>query len=279
VVIDFHTHVFPKDICEYRENYFSGEPEFRLLYDTPKSRLIGVSELISSMDAQEIDKSVIFGFPWNHLETARFQNDSIMEMVAAHPDRLIGFCCLNPLHPDAAKEVDRCIQGGLKGVGELAFYQTGIGEPILNALAPIMRLCEENSLPVLIHTNEPIGYAYPGKAPMTLSEIYRMVRCFPRNTLVLAHWGGGLPFYHLLKKEVKAAFTNVYVDTAASPFLYDHAIYPVVAAAFGHERILLGSDFPLLKPLRYMNDMQTSGLSDGQIRAICGENAFRLLFP
>ena len=278
MLIDIHTHIFPKDICEHREKYFPGEPEFRLLYDSPKSRLVGASELISSMDEQGIDKSVVFGFPWNRFETAQFQNDFILEMVQAHPDRLIGFCCLNPSHPAAAKEVDRCIQGGLKGVGELAFYQSGIDEPILNALSPIMSLCAENLLPVLIHTNEPIGHAYPGKAPMTLSEIYRMVRRFPRNVIVLAHWGGGLPFYHLLKKEVKEALKNVYVDTAASPFLYDHAIYPVAAAAFGYEKILLGSDFPLLKPLRYVDEMKKAGLPDGQIHAICGENAARLLW-
>ena len=112
---------------------------------------------------------------------------------------------------------------------------------------------------------------------MTLSEIYRMVRRFPENVIILAHWGGGLPFYHLLKKEVKEALKNVYVDTAASPFLYDAAIYPVAAAAFGYEKILMGSDFPLLKPLRYVDEMNKSGLPDGQIRAICGENAANLL--
>jgi predicted TIM-barrel fold metal-dependent hydrolase len=274
--IDFHTHIFPKDICDHRENYFPDEPEFQLLYDSPKSRLVGADELIACMDEQGIDQSVVFGFPWNQLETARFQNDYIMEVTARHPDRLIGFCCLNPLHPAAVVEVDRCIQGGLKGVGELAFYQSGIDESVLTALSPIMVLCAEHRLPVLIHTNEPIGHVYPGKAPMTLAEIYRMVQRFPDNTLVLAHWGGGLPFYHLLKKEVKEALKNVYVDTAASPFLYDRAIYPVAAAAFGYEKILLGSDFPLLKPLRYMEEMQHAGVPDAQLRAVCGENAARL---
>ena len=277
--IDFHTHIFPKDICEHRTKYFPAEPEFRLLYDSPKSKLVGASDLIACMDEQGIDKSVIFGFPWNRLETARFQNDYIMEMVAAHPDRLIGFCCLNPLHPMAAVEVERCIQGGLKGVGELAFYRSGIDETVLSALSPIMIQCADNRLPVLIHTNEPIGHIYPGKAPMTLFEIYRMVRRFPDNIIVLAHWGGGLPFYHLLKKEVKDALKNVYVDTAASPFLYDQAIYPVAVAAFGYEKILLGSDFPLLKPLRYMDDMKRAGLPDAQLRAIGGENAATMLWP
>lgn len=277
MMIDVHTHIFPDGICRRREDYFSGEPEFRLLYESPKSRLVGAPELIAAMDSQGVDRSVVFGFPWNRLETARYQNDYIIEMVQAHPDRLIGFCCLNPMDPDAAAEVARCLNAGLKGVGELAFYQAGIDEAVLSALSPIMALCKERHLPVLIHTNEPVGHLYPGKAPMTLFEIYRMVRRFPENTIILAHWGGGLPFYHLLKKEVKEALRNVYVDTAASPFLYDPAIYPVAAAAFGYDRILLGSDFPLLKPARYVEEMKQAGLAADRIQDICRENAARLL--
>jgi predicted TIM-barrel fold metal-dependent hydrolase len=277
MIIDIHTHMFPPDICNNRQKYFQGEPEFRLLYDNPKSELIGASELLRNMDDQGIDKSVVFGFPWNNLEISRLQNDYIMKMADAHPDRLIGFCCLNPAHPEAAREVERCIQGGLKGVGELAFYQSGFDDRTLDALSPVMALCEEKGLPVLIHTNEPVGHLYPGKAPMTLLEIYRMVQRFPRNTLILAHWGGGLFFYHLMKNEVKDALKRVYVDTAASPYLYDIAIYPIAGAAFGCDRILMGSDFPLLKPARYIRDMKKAGVSEDALLAISGGNAVKVL--
>ena len=277
MIIDIHTHMFPPDICNHRQNYFENEPEFKLLYDSPKSALIGASELIHNMDEQGVDMSVVFGFPWNSLETSKFQNDYIMKMVDAHPDRLIGFCCLNPAHPEAVREVERCLQGGLKGVGELAFYQSGFDDHTLDALSPVMALCEENDLPVLIHTNEPVGHLYPGKAPMTLLEIYRMVQRFPRNTLILAHWGGGLFFYHLMKKEVKNALARVYVDTAASPYLYDIGIYPVAGTAFGYDKILMGSDFPLLKPSRYINDMKKARVPDDALAAVSGGNAAKLL--
>ncbi len=277
MIIDIHTHMFPPDICNNRQKYFQGEPEFRLLYDNPKSEQIGASELLRNMDEQGIDKSVVFGFPWNNLEISRLQNDYIMKMADTHPDRLIGFCCLNPAHPEAAGEVERCIRGGLKGVGELAFYQSGFDDRTLDALSPVMALCEEKGLPVLIHTNEPVGHLYPGKAPMTLLEIYRMVQRFPRNTLILAHWGGGLFFYHLMKKEVKDALKHVYVDTAASPYLYDIAIYPIAGAAFGYDRILMGSDFPLLKPARYIRDMKKAGVSEDALLAISGGNAVKVL--
>lgn len=276
MIIDVHTHIFPEDICSNRQAFFDGEPEFRLLYDSPGSKLVGASDLILSMDENGVEKSVVFGFPWNGFDKVNAHNDYIIEMVRAYPDRLIGFCCVNPCHGLAESEVARCIGEGLKGVGELAFYKTRMDEGVTACLSPVMDLCRKSGLPVMIHTNEPIGHAYPGKAPMTLSEIYGLATHFPDNKIILAHWGGGLFFYNLLKKQVRNALKNVYVDTAASPFLYRHEIYRVATIAFGAEKILFGSDYPLLKASRYFDEMKNSGISDDDTRLICGENAAKL---
>jgi hypothetical protein len=93
----------------------------------------------------------------------------------------------------------------------------------------------------------------------------------------LAHWGGGIFFFNLLKKEVRETLQNVYFDTAASPFLYDAQIYRIAIQLGGAQRILFGSDFPLLKPKRYFEEMQKSGLSKADILNICGRNAMHLL--
>jgi len=130
---------------------------------------------------------------------------------------------------------------------------------------------------VLIHTNEPVGHDYPGKTPNTLAQIYRLVERFQANTLVLAHWGGGLFFYSLLKKEVKDRLKNVYFDTAASPFLYDPAIYRMAVELVGVEKILFGSDYPLIEPQRYFKELDSLQLPIEQRAQICGLNAERLL--
>ncbi len=277
MIIDIHTHIFPRKICEQREDFFHDEPDFKLLYDSPRARLVGADELIKAMDEDGIDRSVVFGFPWNRFDTVKLNNDYILEMIKTYPDRLTGFCCLDPAHPCALQEVSRCVQGGMKGIGELAFYRSGIDQKALDKLLPVMSLCSERNLPVLIHTNESIGHSYPGKAPVSLPEIYRLAQHFPDNHVILAHWGGGLFFYNLLKNEVKETLRNVYVDTAASPFLYDPQIYPVAVKIFGAEKILFGSDFPLLKPSRYLNEMKKAGLSADDMNLICCKNAEKLL--
>jgi predicted TIM-barrel fold metal-dependent hydrolase len=277
MVVDFHTHIFPASICAERESCCRTEPAFERLYGEPAARLVGSAELLAAMDADGVDRAVVFGFPWRQPELFRRHNDFVMEAVRAHPNRLVGFGCFDPLAAGAAEEAERCLDSGLSGIGELAFYGSGIDDACLDALAPVMDACRRRNRPVLLHTNEPVGHAYPGKSPNTLAQLYRLVERFRDNTLVLAHWGGGLFFYHLLKKEVKDRLRNVYFDTAASPFLYDPAVYAIAAQVVGPDKILFGSDYPLIRPQRYFKDMESSGLDAASLRDICGENAHRLL--
>ena len=65
MIIDFHVHIFPQEVRENRAAFFSGEPAFESVYKPSKAKLIGFEELIRIMDREEIDKAVIFGFPWN----------------------------------------------------------------------------------------------------------------------------------------------------------------------------------------------------------------------
>jgi hypothetical protein len=277
MIIDFHTHLFPESICSGRNAFCDSEPAFEALYRSPKSRLVSAPELLAAMDENGIDKSVIFGFPWQTAELFRRHNDFIMDTVQRHPNRLIGFGCFDPGNMEAAREAERCLDGGLAGIGELAFYRSGIETESIEQLAPVMDLCRERGRPVLIHTNEPVGHVYPGKTPNTLAQIYRMVERFPANAIVLAHWGGGLFFFSLLKRDVKHRLRNVYFDTAASPFLYEATIYRIAIQVAGIDKILFGSDFPLIQPARYFKELQAAGLSDAERQQLCGTNASRLL--
>lgn len=273
--IDVHTHIFPEAIRTARAHYFCGEPAFALLYRQPASKLAAAADLVETMDAQQIDKAVVFGFPWKNPETARRHNDYIREAAEHYPGRLIPFACFDVLSDEAVREAERCVENGFSGLGELALYDSGFDRQVIGRLAPLMAICLENNLPVLIHTNEPVGHAYPGKAPLALGQIYDLIRSFPNNTLILAHWGGGIFFYHLARKEVKGSLEHVYFDTAASPFLYDPAIFAIAVQIVGKEKILFGSDFPLLPPDRYFDQMRAQ-LSSSDIDCICGDNAARL---
>ena len=276
MLIDFHTHIFPKEICENREKFFKGEPAFKLLYDSPKSKLVTAEDLLSMMDEERIDLSVAFGFPWKNKDFYKLNNDYIIDVVKNY-DNIKGFGCFDTINSGVYEETVRCLENGLCGIGELAFYQSGIDDEALDQLSPVMEVCLEKNVPVMIHTNEPVGHQYPGKTPVTQLQIYNLALRFPENKIVLAHYGGGIFFYNLLKKDVKNALKNVYYDTAASPFLYDKEIYKKSSELAGFDKILLGTDFPLLKPSRYINEMVDSSISEDLQEAICGKNAAKLL--
>ena len=277
MIIDAHTHLFPKRVRDRRDEYVADEPAFQLLYGDPAARMIGTREIIDAMDLHGVDVSIVCGFPWVNVDTCRHHNDYIMEAVAAHPGRLKGLCCVNPFDPSAGSEVERCLAGGLSGIGEIAFYQPGgITAEAVEKLAPAMALCREKNLPALIHTNEPVGHKYPGKTDNSLAQIYALVKAYPENRIILGHWGGGLFFYSLLKKEVKSVLANVYFDTAASPFLYTPEIYRVAAEIAGDDKILFGTDYPLIAPDRYYREIGAAGLSEPARQKLLGVNAASL---
>jgi len=277
MILDAHTHVFPEEVCRRREDFFAEEPAFRLLYDSPQSRLIGPEELLQAMDEEGVEAAVVLGFPWRQERHWRRHNEVLLEAMRRWPRRLMGFCAVHPLFPGAVREVERCLAAGARGVGELAFYLKDRGEAMTSLLAPIAELCQHYGVPLMLHATDRAGAEYPGRSLTPLAAVYRTIKALPETTWILAHWGGRLPFYGLLKKEAPEVFRNVYFDTAASPYLYRPVIYRVVAEMVGPEKILFGSDYPLLPVSRYVKEMEETKLSEDVKERILGKNLAQLL--
>ncbi len=276
MIVDSHVHIFPARFRGSRDRYFSGEAGFRLLYQDPKARLAGGKDLLRDMDRNGVDRSVVFGFPWENEDNFRRHNDYILETVAKHSDRLIGLGCFSLDAAGASAEAERCLSQGLAGIGELAVYGAGFDKDTAPALAEVMTVCEEHGAPLLLHANEPVGHAYPGKTPMRLADLYGFIKAYPRNRIILAHWGGGLFFYSLLKREVQEVLKRVWFDTAASPFLYRPAVYKTALNIANPDHILFGSDYPLIQPSRYFREFTQAGLSKEALEKVAGGNAARL---
>jgi uncharacterized protein len=275
MIIDCHTHVFPPRIKENRAEYVGRDICFAALYGNPRARIITVDELIIAMDEAGIAMSVIAGIGWTTPELCAESNDYIMAAVARYPERLIGFGAVPPLSPQAIPEIERCARGGLRGIGEIRPDVQQINLADTNALAPFTGAMIKNNLVLLTHASEPVGHAYPGKGEVTPQQLYPFITAFPDLKIVCAHWGGGLPFYALMP-EVKRALGNVYFDSAASPLLYSPTVYREVINLLGADRILFGSDFPLLLYNRALREIDGLGLSETQQEFILSGNARRL---
>jgi predicted TIM-barrel fold metal-dependent hydrolase len=134
----------------------------------------------------------------------------------------------------------------------------------------------KHKLILLTHASEPVGHNYAGKGEVTPGMLYPFITHFPDLTVVCAHWGGGLPFYALMP-EVKRTLKNVYFDTAASPFLYSPEIYREVSRLVGADKILFGSDYPLMPAGRLLKEIQALEMSEEAKNLILYGNACRLL--
>lgn len=277
MVIDVHVHICPPEVREGREKFLDGEAEFTALYKERQARLAGAGEVVAMMDREGVDKAVVFGFPWNHEEFLKFNNDYVLQAAARFQGRLIPFVCVKADHPGASSEIERCLGAGARGIGELAFYTNGLDEAAVKALKPVTDISHEAQCPILLHTNEPVGRHYPGKSPMTLAQLYRLLKIYDKTTWILAHLGGGLPFYCYMKKEVRDVLSSCWFDTAALPYLYRPEVLKIFADAIGPEKLLFGSDFPLIHFSRYKNEFLQAGLNKEEIEMILGKNAQSLL--
>jgi uncharacterized protein len=258
-----------------REKYIDRDPLFSLLYSNPKAKLADADDLIASMDAYAIETSVVLNIAWDSPELCRETNVYIAEAISRFPHRLIGFgmIALDSLQT-ALNEIEFCALNGLKGIGEIRPGKRLLGNFAL--WRPIVTKIIENNLILLTHSSEPLGHEYRGKGDTTPDSLFPFIANFPGLKLVCAHWGGGLPFYALMP-EVNKSLKNVFFDSAASPYLYTPEVYERVADLLGPERILFGTDYPLLTPERYLKEIDSLNLNPKVKSQILGENAKELL--
>jgi hypothetical protein len=277
MVIDFHTHIFPPWIKEKRDEYIKRDPCFSLLYSEAKAKLISAEELIASMDEVGIDLSVVLNIGWVSHELCLETNDYILDSISRYPKRLIGFCSIQPRAGDAAiDELERCAKAGARGIGEMRSDVQGFNLADKAIMEPLVDAALKHDLILLTHSSELVGHQYIGKGNITPDILYSFISSFPQLKLVCAHWGGGLPFYALMP-EVAKALTNVFFDTAATIWLYQVQIFKQVSDIIGSEKILFGTDYPLISQSRIIAQIQSAGLTEEDKTKILGGNAQRLL--
>jgi len=277
MILDCHTHIFPPAMIRDRDAFCGKDKGFAAIYQNAKARMVGVEDLISSMDDSGIDRSVICGFSWSRVDLCSYHNQYLFESASRYPKRLVVFISFSSSDPERSLlELEKGLKAGAKGVGEIAFYHCEMAPQDMETMRLTLTVMEAKKIPLLLHTNETIGHTYPGKGETPLRRFYELILAYPRLRMILAHWGGGLPFYELMP-EIKKTMTQVYYDTAASPFLYSPKIYSIASEIVGSDRILFGSDYPLISPKRYFKDLGESMLSEDDRKRILGLNLKKLL--
>jgi uncharacterized protein len=277
MIVDAHVHLLPRAVREDRTPFCESDPAFGALYKSDKAKIASQDEIIRYMDLYSIDTAFVFGFPWEDPHMIRQNNDEVWSFHERHPQRVIPFAVMSTQGgEEALQEVERTLDLGFAGLGELAAYREGWGQTEFQAVSPCLELAEKRQVPVIIHVNEPVGHQYPGKIPVDFGRLLNMIEAHQDLDFVLAHFGGGI-FVYALMPEIAAFLSRTYLDTAASPFLYDARIFEVACRIMGPDKVLFGSDYPLLALDRYLKEMDKADLDEPVRRAILGENALKLI--
>lgn len=241
-VIDFHGH--------------TGNWEMVGMLDEP-GRVLG------AMDAAGVDRACVFNI---FHPDGRRGNDVTASLVRRHPDRFIGFAYVSPMMQSTIDtELRRAIDDvGLRGI---KIYPPYTNYPLDHeAWHPIFAFAEARGLVVLSHTDN-------GE----LSEPRRLAVAaarFPGANFVAGHAGNIEP-YRTQAIDAARGLANYFVETC-STYRSPGVIEQLVEGA-GADKVLFGSDQPLMDPRTQLGKILTAQISDDDKRLVMGGNAVRLL--
>ena len=277
MIVDFHTHIFPPEIIARRAEFLEQDAFFEELYGHPRAKMATAEDLLASMEADGVDVSVTFPFGWRDQGLIEECNSYVLQAMRDHPGRIVGLAGDTAAGRGARRRRD----GAMRPRGDARHRRVDATRPGL----PAERHTSAHAAggggagagPLRLDAYERAGGPpYRGKGDVTPAELQAFIAAFPTLRIVAAHWGGGYPFYELMP-EVHAAATNVWYDSAASLYLYRPEIFGEVARIAGPQKILWGSDFPLLGQRRMLDYARSSGLDDEALSLALGENARALL--
>lgn len=269
VIIDFHTHIFPPEVRDNREEYVRRDPTFAEMYSDPRAQVATAEDLLKSMDESGVDRSVALGFAWQDHETVVRHNEYLLESAARSDGVLIPFPNINMLDPRAEQEIERCADDGVHGVGELRPENQGwdlLGE----AGERLASIARTHGLVLAFHVTEPEGHDYPGRRGC---ELDRFAEFGAKNSdlrIVGGHLAGGL---YARRTETP----SVYADTAAQVFLYKGEAADAAMRAVPLDRLLFASDAPLIRQVRQIDEIRAVFSDPAERDAVLGGNAARLL--
>ena len=275
--IDVHTHVHrsvtdppgphPDDALF---EYFGGE----VVHPSVPDLAAYYGERTMACVAFMIDATTATGSP------PRVSNEEIAELAAEHADVVIPFASIDP-HSGAAGAakvrglVDRHGVRGFKfHPNQQAFF------PGDREFYPLYAAIAETGLPVVFHTGHTgVGAGQPGGGgirlkfsnPMAVDDV---AVDFPEMPIVLAH-----PSFPWQDEAISVALhkPNVYIDLSGWSPKYFPANLVQYANTLLKEKVLFGSDYPVITPDRWLADFEQLPIKEEVRPLILKENAARLL--
>jgi predicted TIM-barrel fold metal-dependent hydrolase len=278
VAIDVHVHVeqdlhghfsMDDELLAAASKYFKGEPYHPTVPQIAEDyRAKNMAAVIFTVDAE--------------LSTGHrsISNEEIARAAAEHPDVLIPFGSIDPARGAAGvREARRLVESS--GVRGFKFHPSiQAFSPNDRAVYPLYEELESLGVPALFHTGQTgIGSGLPGgrgiklrySDPMLLDDV---AADFPNLTIIMAHPSVPWQDAAIAVAQHKA---NVYIDLSGWSPKYFPPQLVRAANTLLKSKVLFGSDYPLIRPERWIADFETLEIRDEVRPLIMKANAIRAL--
>jgi hypothetical protein len=210
----------------------------------------------------------------------RIPNEEIAEAAQKNADMMIAFASIDPHKGKmGAREARRLIaEHGVKG---FKFHPTVQGFYAYDRMAwPIYEVIAEHGMPAIFHSGHSGigsgmrcggGLRLEYSNPMHLDDVAIQ---FPDMQIVIAH-----PSWPWQDEALSVAMhkPNVWIDLSGWSPKYVPPQLVQYANTLLRDRVLFGSDWPLIAPDRWMHDFDQGGFRDEVKPLILKDNAVRLL--
>ena len=208
-------------------------------------------------------------------------NDYVAGIVQRYPKQFIAFCNVDPWKGKmAVMEIERCIKElGMRGLKLHPVHQSFF--PNDTRFYPLYEKCVELNVPVLFHSGyagagsgTPGGMGFKLKYSAPIPYMDDVAADFPQLTVIMAH-----PAWPWTEEQIAVTLHkgNVYMDLSGwSPRFIPEALRRECSRRL-QDKILFGSDYPLLQPDRWLREFQEWDLSEEVRSKILLENAKKVL--
>lgn len=170
------------------------------------------------------------------IETVRDSNNAILAAMKRYPQRIAGYCFVQPGNGAAAlTEIDRCLDAGMVGIK--LYNQFKYSDP---AVFPIAEKCIQRRIPFLGHSAHLTDARTKALQPKTSDalDFCALSRRYPELLLILGHVNGGGDWEWAIKGLRECP--NVFVDTSGS--VMEDPTVELCVRELGHRRVLFATD-------------------------------------
>jgi predicted TIM-barrel fold metal-dependent hydrolase len=254
MVVDVHVHPPTEEFVKTLGPLF--EPTIK--YFRSDFKIKNFKEFAEDLRLQGITKAFLLPLTSSIEGLGRITNEHIAGICNSDPDLFIGFASFD-LKGDYVSELKYAINNlGLKGIK--IHPQLQLIRPDDEKISKVFEIADENKLPVVIHTGITgigAGVKGGGGLPLELGKpiyIDNLAIKYPNVNFIIAHFGW--PWY---EEALAVAYHkgNVFIDISGWSPKYIPQIVIKYMDSLLQDKFLFGSDYPMLKPSRILNELKT----------------------